>query len=514
MNQFFKITLLLSGIVCFLVSCKKDTSQSISTPPGFKDSALNKYFVDIKLGNDNNSGKDILAAWKTIQKAANEATGGSTVYIREGIYYENVVINVTGTQNHPITFTNYLNEVVKIDGSKTNETTLLNITNKSYLAFKGIAFQNITKNNSQGISITATENGKVTGLLFSNISVKSINWNENASKTPSSANNSQPFIVIGKGTELSNSVTDLTIDSCEFYNNITGFSEVVSLDGNISNFIISNNKIHDNTNIGIAAIGNYGTSSNSFFDKARDGLISKNICSKNISLYATSGGIYVDGGKNIKIERNTTFENGYGIEVGNERNGSASEISVVANVIYNNQNAGLAIGGYDDKTSGQVLNCSFYNNTLFQNNSNNDGSGEIYITKASNCSIQNNIVNSNSQNILITMVPILPQSNNVFNYNCYTIPSSISTEAKINWINNMYVGYLNYTTLTMQDKNSVFVNPLYKSIIFPNPQFLLTNTSPCINIGNVEIVKDVKQTDFTGLPLIVSGKVSIGAYRN
>jgi len=68
---------------------------------------------------------------------------------------------------------------------------------------------------------------------------------------------------------------------------------VVSLDGNITDFTIENNNIQDNTNIGIAAIGNYGTSRNLQLDQARNGIITKNVCYKNISGYATRGGIYV-----------------------------------------------------------------------------------------------------------------------------------------------------------------------------------------------------------------------------
>ena len=509
----------LIRILCFVIlavstfgSCKKENSLEMVTLPGFYDSTSILYYVDNKIGNDNNTGKDITVPWKTIQKAANSASPGSTVFIRRGIYYENIIMNVTGNEIHPITFTNYMNDSVIIDGTNSHENILLEITNKSYLNFKGLVFQNLTKNNAQGISITATANGKVAGLSFNNIRIRNINWNNNSTIIPSDNNNSQPFIVYGKGSELSNSVTDLIINNCEFTNNITGFSEVVSLDGNISNFIITNNYVHHNTNIGIAIIGNYGTSSNTQLDNARNGLIVQNVCNNNVSLYATSGGIYVDGGKDLKIERNTSFENGYGIEVGNERNGTASNIVVVSNIIYNNENAGLAIGGYDDKTSGQVLNCKFYNNTLYRNNTNNDGSGEIYITKASNCSIQNNIIVTNLQNILYTLVPILPQSDNSLDFNCWNIPSTIESNAKINWLNKVYNGYNNYISSTMQDKKSIFSNPLFNQVKYPYPQFSVSNISPCVNKGNIGILSDLKQLDFLGLPLIENGMVSMGAY--
>jgi hypothetical protein len=135
----------------------------------------------------------------------------------------------------------------------------------------------------------------------------------------------------------------------------------------------------------------------------------------------------------------------------------------VANLLFNNENSGLAIGGYDNNTSGQVLNSSFSNNT------NMDGSGEIYITKASNCLIENNIVFTNSQNILFTLVSILPQNNNQLNYNCWCTASSNAAAAQVNWLNHAYAGYSNYINATKQDKNSIFANPLFSKASLPDP---------------------------------------------
>jgi|GEM_PF-6783092 len=179
--------------------------------PGKYDSLSITYFVDAKNSNNNNDGRKLSAAWKTIQKSANNATLGSTVNIRQGIYNENISVNITGTDKHPISFINYQNEEVIIDSTGTSGTTLLTVTHKNFLNFKGMTFQNITKNNAQGILITASPKGKVSNLLFSNIKIKNINWNANPSITPSSDDNSQPFIVYGQGIDESTAVINLTV---------------------------------------------------------------------------------------------------------------------------------------------------------------------------------------------------------------------------------------------------------------------------------------------------------------
>ncbi|GAC1386200.1 MAG: hypothetical protein NVSMB45_15760 [Ginsengibacter sp.] len=144
-------------------------------------------------------------------------------------------------------------------------------------------------------------------MSFTNIKIHDIKWNSDPDKTPKSNNNALPFIVHGQGAETANKIFNLKVEDCEFYNNITGFSEVLPLDGNIENFLIANNKVYNNTNIGIALIGHYGTSNNASLDQARKGVVSHNICNNNVSKYATSGGIYVDGGADIKIERNESY---------------------------------------------------------------------------------------------------------------------------------------------------------------------------------------------------------------
>ncbi|ENQ3113168.1 hypothetical protein ACEOWI_004508 [Bacillus cereus] len=85
--------------------------------------------------------------------------------------------------------------------------------------------------------------------------------------------------------------------------------------------------ILNNYNIGIVLIGHEGVSPVATLDQARNGIVRNNIVHHNSSFTNTSYneysayGIYVDGGKEIIIEQNQSYENDLGIEVASEHAG-------------------------------------------------------------------------------------------------------------------------------------------------------------------------------------------------
>jgi len=471
-------------------------------------SAQTPYFVDGINGDNANDGTSLATAWKTIQKAANSATPNSTIYIKGGTYSENIVVNVSGTAGNPITFRNYANEMVLIDGAATSGNTLLTITNKSYLNFRNLTIQNKTVNEAQGILVETTGAATATDLSFTNITIRNIRWNANAAAIPTDTDNAQAFIAYGRD----GGITNLTIDSCQVFDNILGFSEAVSLDGNISGFKVSNCEVHDNTNIGIALIGNYGTSTVPATDHTRNGIVSGNTCYRNVSLYATSGGIYVDGGTTIVVERNRCYENGNGIEVGCEENGQSDHIIVRNNLLYNNENAGLYVGGYTTETTGQVVNCIFRNNTLFRNNSANDEVGEINLSKVSNSIFENNIIYTSEQKVFMSVDEIAPQTGNLFNYNLWYTPAGDAEDIAVFWGATTYETFADYQAGTNQESGSLFANPQFQAAALPNPDLFPNEASPAVNAGNPGTVIETGEMDYLGSLRIQEDRIDIGAF--
>jgi hypothetical protein len=72
-------------------------------------------YVDGIGGNDANDGLTLATAWKTIGKACTDlasSPAGKTVYVRGGIYRENVRATIVALPTNPVTITNYPGEQV------------------------------------------------------------------------------------------------------------------------------------------------------------------------------------------------------------------------------------------------------------------------------------------------------------------------------------------------------------------------------------------------------------------
>lgn len=125
---------------------------------------------------------------------------------------------------------------------------------------------------------------------------------------------------MGSSSHAQNNLNHLVIDNNEVTNLKLGLSEAIAVNGNVDSFEVTNNKVHDN-NIGIVLIGHESISPVAALDQARHGIIRNNIVHYNSSFNNTSyneysaDGIYVDGGKEIIIEKNQNYENDLGIEV-------------------------------------------------------------------------------------------------------------------------------------------------------------------------------------------------------
>ena len=137
MKKFFGVMLLVMGMICML-------GQS-----NVVFAASSVYYVSDETGNNTNAGT-INAPLKTIQKALDMAKAGDTVYVRGGVYNEQLTIKTSGTKEQPIVIKNYQKELPIIDG--TGKTTknedggiaLLSIINKNYIEIDGMEFRNLS----------------------------------------------------------------------------------------------------------------------------------------------------------------------------------------------------------------------------------------------------------------------------------------------------------------------------------------------------------------------------------
>lgn len=434
-----------------------------------------------------------------------------------------VYISTGGTVGNPIIYQNYQNDVVTITGTgfSANYSNLITIVDTSYIIIKGLILENLTGVSPNGVLIlsnasaaklsNASAANNVTDITLNNLTLRNIGFTTNASTVPSSSSdNAHGIQVYGQGTTAATAIKNIVIENCNVHNLVTGYSESVTINGNVDGFSILNNSVYDNTNIGISIAGNYGTSGNATLDHARNGTVSGNITYNNISPVANSAGIYCDGCQNTTIERNTSHNNTVGIEVGCEQNGSTDNVTVKNNFVYQNTYTGIGVGGYTTSTTG-IVNNSTINNNTFYHNGQNDGSaqGQIAISKTSNCQFFNNIIYSDSDANLLLFIDNITPVDFTMDYNDFYTTSGAIANAKVSdhWNTESYAAY---KSSTGNDVNSIFANPLLVNTSTLPFDIHLQSASPCINAGNPSYTPASTEKDFYG-DNRVNGIMDIGA---
>lgn len=478
------------------------TSTPTSLPPG-------AYYVSVN-GNDANPGT-LAAPFRHIQFAMDRVVAGSTVNVLTGVYNEYVTFKNSGTGGSYIVLQAYTGNTPVIDGTGlpiSGEVGLVSILNKQYVKLIGFEVRNLK---AGGVSSAFPQGISVRGNgAFIEIRNNKVHDIENSCRRCGA----HGIAVYGRDPNLS--IHDLIIDGNEVYNGKFGWSESLVLNANVEKFTVSNNIVHDNDNIGIDFIGFEGENPNPAVDRARDGTVVGNTV-YNISSYGnpaygnerSADGLYVDGATNIVIERNIIHDTNLGVEVASEHAGKdASYITVRNNFIYNNTQVGIALGGYDTHR-GYTDNCVFVNNTLYNNYTQRDWGGEIYIQyDTRNNIVKNNIIYANDARLFIDSWSSV-MTGNVIDRNLFYASGGGSNGTWI-WQNVTYSTFAAYQGASGNDLTSLI--GLDPSLVNPASGNLHLNTgSPAINAGENLPSAQMGTVDIDGNARIIGGTVDIGA---
>ena len=471
------------------------------------------YYVS-KTGSDSNPGTDA-GPWLTIQKAANSAIAGSTVNIKAGTYNEKVNISVSGNATVGyITFQNYGTDVVILDGtglSVSGSSAMLNIDSKTYIRIKGLQICNLKTSTKGAVPMGVMITGTAGNIEIRNNYIHHI---ANTSAIATGGNGRDAHGLAVYGTSGTTPISNLVIDGNEIAYCTLGSSESMVVNGNVDTFQITNNVVHDNDNIGIDCIGFEGTAPAN--DQARNGLVQGNTV-YNITSYGNpaygnetaADGIYVDGGRDIIIERNIVHHVDIGIEVASEHSGKTTTgVTVRNNLIYKCNYTGLAFGGYSTSV-GSTANCSFTGNTLIQNDTTNSWTGDILVQKAHDNVVKNNIIYTSSQNIPVTNpFGITNAYNNTFDYNLYFTPGGANS-AIWNWNNKDFANFAAYKTASGQDTHSIFADPLFVNLALADVH--LQDASPAVDSADPSYIPANGEKDLYGDTRLSGFCVDIGA---
>ncbi|OWA35524.1 hypothetical protein B9G55_12890 [Saccharibacillus sp. O16] len=500
-------------------------SAGIVSPAEARADAAPYYYV-APSGSDVSGTGTQTRPWKTVQRAADAAmkTGG-TVYLRSGVYRQQ--LRLSGSPGAAggaarLTVTSYPSEAAVLDGTGLSiggSAALIDLSSASRVTVRGLELRNLKTSASGVLPMGIYVHGAGQGVRLENNKVHGI-ANTAAPKGSDLLGRDAHGIAV-YGTEAPASIRDLTISGNEVYGLTLGSSEAVVLNGNVEQFVVENNRVHDNDNIGIDAIGFEGTSPNPKYDQVRSGVIRGNqvtgsTSSRNPSYglkipngnYAAAG-IYVDGGRDLVVERNRVLRNDIGIEISSEHGGrSTSNITVRSNLVARNALTGIGMGGYD-KQRGATIGSVITGNTVAYNDTLEWGTGQLYMQFDTRDNIiRNNIFVASASNALIHN-EYRENRRNVVENNLYYAPDA--EEATWMWKSKSYTGFASYVKNTGNDKHSLFADPGFANA--KADDYRLKPSSPAIAAGVPDPILNVSP-DLAGKKRgeSASGRPSLGAY--
>ncbi len=356
-------------------------------------SFLSAGFFHVAMGGDDQNNGSAGTPWATMNHALSQVGPGDTVYVETGIYSEKVSFSSSGTAGNPIVLLGDTVSPALIDGnalSPVGREGLISIVNHSYIHvvnFELANFRTSTTDTPVGILVEGNSHDiQIRDCILMGID-------------HTGTTNDRGANAIGiYGTDANGAIYNLLLQGNEISQCSTLASEVVTLNGNVRNFEVVSNRVHDCTNIGMDFIGWEGecsgctATSGPNVDRARNGIVRDNLIfnidTKDNPAYGgerNAAGLYVDGGADIIFDRNIVHTSNIGVELASETFGRATERIVVRNhLIYNNHLIGISTGGYDPGTGpggGSAEQCWVVQNTLYQNHSStrpqDDFDGEI-----------------------------------------------------------------------------------------------------------------------------------------
>jgi len=470
-------------------------------------------------GSDANLGTKA-QPWRTIQHAVETVPAGTSILVESGVYNELVTITRSGSASAGfLTLTAAPGALPIIDGTSlgvpNGQNGLVTISNASWVRIKGFEIRNYMSHSAALVPIGVYVEG-----AGNHIEILSNHIHAISTTVTTSAGDALGLAVYG--TSAPASINWLTIDGNQLDHLITGFSESLSLSGNVENWQITGNLIHDNDNIGVNIEGFYQTAPDPRFDQARRGLVAGNTVynitsSKNPAYNDTLGadGLYVNGGTLVTLQNNLVRRADYGIELASENEGKATTwVWAHDNIVYHSQLSGISLGGAAPANGG-VTDCFVANNTFYENDMTQSGSGELQIQyNASNNTIANNIFRANGQRLLIN-API-----NAFAKS--SIPASLYDDLYFGpdgamgsqwiWGGVSYGAFAKFQSATREDERGKFADPQFVDAASSN--FAILTTSPAVALGAIVSLTVNGLTDYAGAPRTLSGTIDAGALQH
>jgi len=330
------------------------------------------YYVDQNNPNasDSNPGTEDLP-WLTIQKAADTLEAGDTVYIKEGVYNEQVIPKNSGEPGQYISYIGYPGDKVVINGRDIvlpdDLIGLFYISDESYIRVSNVNITNV------GHYIDNA------GILVYNSHHIIIDDNYIYNTTSSGIGIWESSDIIVEGNKVILACND-------------GEEECITISAT-SNFEVRNNDVY---NSGPGTLGGEGIDVK---EGSHDGRVHGNKV-YNINRV----GIYIDAWDkhtyNVDVYQNIVYNcRDYGFAVASERGGLLEDVRIYNNIVYGNSVCGIGVTSWGGVVFRHPMQDIEIINNIFYDNGRGDWGGGVSIENgdAEDVIIRNNIC---SQNLL------------------------------------------------------------------------------------------------------------------
>jgi hypothetical protein len=406
---------------------------------------------------------------------------GGTVLLRGGVYHQRVRL----THDHHVTLRPYRTEHPILSGAGLTPppglTALIDIADSSAITVRGLALTGYRTRRLDHVPAGVYIHGHDRNVRIVSNHVHDLgNDNNTLGSFDINAHG-----IVAYGDDPHRAIRRLIIRNNRVDNLHLGASESVVVNGNVSGWAITGNRIYDNDNIGIDAIGFEPTLTGRYRytdrNRARHGLIAHNtvrrIRSRGNPAYWEGGswcdcadGIYVDGGRHIRIRRNRVADSDIGLEVAAEnRHGAADHVRVIRNKVTGSLFTGITTGGYCNGAkacggvrTGRSFDNVFRGNWLRGNNRLDDGSPELLIQYYAwgNVLSHNTLIATNDGHVLYGTVPDdNPPGGKPANHsdhNRFRAVGAGPAAMEFGWRGKTYTGAAAYVRATGQDRHSSF----------------------------------------------------------
>jgi Pel9A-like, right handed beta helix region len=299
-----RVIALLSALCVILLSI---AAWAVATRGGGSSAATGTSVFWVAPDGDDTGPGTRDEPWATLQHAADSVRPGSTVYVRGGVYQQRLAVPTSGVPGRPIVFSAAPGERAVLDGSSlevpADQNAMITIDSRSYIQIRGFEITGYRSGVTGHVPIGILVTGPSDHVRLDD------NLVHDMGTSFQGRNGGDAHGIAVFGTDAAHAIEEVEIVDNELANLALGSSEALVVNGNVKDFLIEGNRVHDTNNIAIDVIGFEGTASDPTVDQPRDGVVRGNAV-WNVDSYGnpaygrdrSADGIYVDGGRDVLIE--------------------------------------------------------------------------------------------------------------------------------------------------------------------------------------------------------------------